>query len=381
MSPRTRIRIPLTRPLFDAAEERAVREVIRSGWVTQGRRVAEFEERVAEYVGAADAVAVSSCTTALHLALVLAGVGNGDEVIVPSLSYIATANPVLHVGATPVFCDVDPATFNLDPVLAEERITRRTKAVVLVHQFGLPADLDAFLGMADRHGLFLIQDGACALGSAHRGSRIGGRGPITCFSFHPRKIITTGEGGMMVFADRSFSERARRLRSQGASVSDLGRHQASRVVIEAYPEAGYNYRMTDLQAAMGLAQMGKLDGIVRRRRALAERYARSLDALGSLRPPVEPEHAFHTYQSYCVRLRPGCPAARDETMEKLLACGIATRRGCMAIHEEACYERFRPEAGLPVTEACARDSILLPLYPSMTDEEQDEVVRHLRRLL
>ena len=304
-----------------------------------------------------------------------------DEVIVPSLSYIATANPILLQKAVPVFADVDPRTFNLDPASLEQKITARTRALVLVHQFGLPADLDPFLRLADRHGLFLIQDGACALGSAYGGRRIGGLGPITCFSFHPRKVITTGEGGMIAFSDRSFSERARRLRSQGASASDLSRHEASGVVIERFPEAGYNYRMTDLQAAMGLVQMDKLEAILERRRALAGRYARLLREAGvPLLPPVEPEYAFHNYQSYCARLRADCPVTRDELMESLLRCGIATRRGCMAIHEEPCYERFRPEGGLAVTEACARDSILLPLFPSMTDEEQDDVVRHLRRI-
>jgi len=185
---------------------------------------------------------------------------------------------------------------------------------------------------------------------------------------------------MIVLSNGSFSNKARRLRSQGASISDLGRHEASRIVFESFPEAGYNYRLTDLQAALGLVQMDKIDAIIQKRRDLAVRYARLLDKVEFLITPMEPEYAFHNYQSYCVRLREDCPVTRDEMMERMLACGIATRRGCMAIHEEPCYERFRPQRGLPVTEMCMRETILLPLYPSMTDEEQDEVVWHLQRI-
>jgi len=375
------IRIPITKPWIDDRETEAVASVLRSGWVTQGKAVERFEQRVAEYVGAPEAVATSSCTTALHLALILAGVEPGDEVILPSLSYIGTANPVLYQHAVPVFSDVDPRTFNLDPAGIEEKITPKTRAILLVHQFGLPGDLEPFFEIARHHGLRLIQDAACALGAAHQGKRIGGQGEISCFSFHPRKIITTGEGGMIVSGNQLFCERARRLRSLGASVSDLDRHQAGRVILERFPEAGFNYRMTDLQAAMGLAQMDKLDEIIRKRRERALRYTERLREVRFIVLPEEPSYAFHPFQSYCVRIREDSPVTRDAVMETLLDKGIATRRGCMAIHREPCYQEPAARARLPVTELLERTTLLLPLFPDMTLAMQDEVVDRLGRML
>jgi perosamine synthetase len=265
--------IPITRPHLAGGEAEAVAETIASGWLSQGPRVKAFEDAFAERVGAAHAVATTSCTTALALALHAVGVGPGDEVIVPSHSFIATANAVWHCGAEPVFADIDARTYNLDANAAERAITERTKAIMPVHQVGLPADMDAFLSLAERHRLALVEDAACAIGAEYRGRPIGSLETLACFSLHPRKVITTGEGGMITLQDEALAERLRRLRAHGMSMSDLARHSATEVTFESYPERGFNYRMTDMQAALGLCQLDALDWILQRRRELAERAA------------------------------------------------------------------------------------------------------------
>jgi len=372
------MRIPVTKPVLDEAEERAVVQVLRSGWLVQGPKVAEFERMVADYVGARHAVATSSCTTALHLALLLHGLGPGDEVILPSFTFIATANAVRYVGATPVFADIDPATYTLDPASAAASLSPRTRAILAVHQIGLAADMDAINALAARHGLLVLEDAAPSLGATYRGRKVGGLGNCTCFSFHPRKVISTGEGGMITLQDDGLAERARRLRAHGMSVSDLARHQAGRVVIEEYPEVGYNYRMSDLHAAVGIEQMKKLDGLLRRRRELAARYTERLAALPGLRLPASPAEAPHTYQSYLVELGPEAPP-RERVMAELLAAGIATRPAVMAIHLTPAYREHRRP--LPATERATRRGLLLPLYPSMSLAEQDYVIDHLHRVV
>ena len=277
--------IPITIPYLGEEEERAAQAAIRSGWVTQGPKVAQFERAVADYCGTAEAVAVSSCTTALHLALLVLEVGPGDEVICPSMSFIATANSIRYTGATPVFADVDPRTYNLDPDAVEALITRRTKAILVVHQIGLPADIDRFLALAEKYGVKIVEDAACAIGSRYKGKPIGGHTEMACFSFHPRKVITTGEGGMITTNNVDYAKRLRLLRQHGMSVPDTVRHGAKRVIIEQYVCLGYNYRMTDIQAAIGIEQMKKLDWIVRRRRELASRYTEALSDHPWLRAP------------------------------------------------------------------------------------------------
>jgi perosamine synthetase len=376
-----RLNIPITKPLFGEEEERAVVGVLRSGWVVQGPKVAEFERITAEYVGAREAVATSSCTTALHLALLLHGIGAGDEVIIPSLTFIATANAVCYTGATPVFVDIDPHTYNLDPNGVEAAMTPRTKAIMPVHQIGLAADMDRINAIASRHGLTVIEDAAPALGATYKGKRIGGLGNLTCFSFHPRKVMTSGEGGMIVTDDDTWAARARVLRTHGMSLSDLARHHAERVVIEQYHELGYNYRLSDLQAAVGIEQMKKLNFMLARRKQVAERYNEAFAQLDYVQLPFSSDDMPHSYQSYMIQLRAGAPKTREQVMQELLEIGVATRRGVMAIHLEPYYRQRFPQVRLPVTETAACHTLLLPTYCTMTAVEQDYVIDHLLRIL
>jgi perosamine synthetase len=376
----TVMEIPITRPHLAGDEQAAVAEVIASGWISQGPKVRAFEEAFAARVGAADAVATTSCTTALSLALHVSGVGPGDEVIVPSLSFIATANAVWHCGAQPVFADIDPRTYNLDPAAAERAITPRTKAIMPVHQVGLPADMDAFLELGRRHEVEIVEDAACAIGASYKDRPIGSLGPLACFSLHPRKVITTGEGGMIAVADPEVAERLRRLRAHGMDTSDLARHSARDIVVEAYPERGWNSRMTDMQAALGLCQLRVLDEILERRRLLAERYTSALEQMPHLETPYDPPYATRTWQSYCVRVAPDAPLERTELMRSLLHDGIATRRGVMAIHEEASYSGQAPRGApdLPHTEAATRETLMLPIFPDLTEDQQDYVLERLQ---
>ncbi len=381
MSPSLQTRnIPVARPSIGPDEEKALLAVLRSGWVSQGPRVAEFEASFAHYVGACCAVAVSSCTTALHLALLAAGIKPGDEVLCPSLSFIATANAIVYAGATPVFVDVDSSTYNLDPSCIERAITPRTRAILLVHQVGLPAELMEILDIASRRGLLVIEDAACAVGAEYEGSRIGRpHSGIACFSFHPRKVLTTGEGGMITTGDEELAARIRRLRQHGMTVSDLARHGSKQVMIETYDEVGFNYRMTDMQAAVGMVQLRRLDEMLAKRRSLALRYSSQLMSLPWLVTPQEPPGLRHSFQSYMVRLRSDAPLTRDQLMQQLLDRGVSTRRGIMAIHREAPY-RGNWDKLLPVTNLVTDTTLVLPLYHEMTDDDQDYVVESVEQI-
>ncbi len=367
--------IPITRPWLGAEEVARATAVIESGWVTQGSRVEEFEQRFAHRCGAEYGVAVSNCTAALHLGLLALGVGPGDEVICPSMSFIATANAIRHAGAEPHFVEVDPRTFNIDPAAIEAAISERTKAVMPVHQIGLPCDLDAVSEIARRHTLPVLEDAACAIGSEYRGRPIGSHGHASCFSLHPRKVITTGEGGMITTDDEALAHRLRLLRQHGMSISDRVRHGSKRVVREEYVCVGFNYRMTDLQAALGLAQLDRLDAILERRRAIALRYDEALEHHPVVEPPHVPEGLRPNYQSYAVRLREGAKLEREVVMQRLLDAGIATRTGIMLAHREPPYREGN--WSLPLSEDASDRSFLLPLFPQMSEAEVDTVIRAL----
>lgn len=363
--------IPVMRPWLGKEEAEAAAEAVASGWIAQGPRVREFEAAFAAAIGAPHAVAVSSCTTALHLAMIVAGVGPGDEVVVPSLSFIATANAVRYVGAQPVFADVDLTTQNLTPQTVEPHLTDRTRAVILVDQAGIPADLDAMRTLCDPLHVTVIEDAACAAGSKYRGHPAGARAALAAFSFHPRKLLTTGEGGMLVTHDGATAARLRRLREHGMDISAADRHLSQQPVIERYTEVGFNFRMTDIQAAVGLVQLGKLPEMVARRRALAQRYQELLSGIPGLRTSEDPPHGETNYQSFWMLLPEEYAVGRDELMRLLADAGVSARRGIMAAHLEPAYADV--SLSLPVTERLTRHSLILPLFHDMTKAQQEHV--------
>jgi perosamine synthetase len=372
--------IPVITPWLGEEEAHAAAEAVASGWIAQGPRVREFEEAFAEAIGTPHAVAVSSCTAALHLALIAAGIGPGDEVIVPSLSFIATANAVRYVGAQPVFADVDLATQNLSPATVEPHLTGQTRAVILVDQAGVPADLDAVRALCDPLNVIVIEDAACAAGSTYRNRPVGGGAELAAFSFHPRKLLTTGEGGMLTTSDGSVAARLRRLREHGMDVSAADRHHSRQPVIEHYTEVGFNFRLTDIQAAIGLVQLRKLPEMVGRRRVLAQRYKRLLAGIPGAVVVGDPPYGETNFQSFWMLLPEDSAVGRDDLMRLFAEADVSVRRGIMAAHLEPAYANAaRPL--LPVTERLTAHSLILPLFHQMTESQQDHVVSVLMSAL
>jgi dTDP-4-amino-4,6-dideoxygalactose transaminase len=368
--------IPVMKPWIGAEEAEAAAAAVSSGWVAQGPRVAEFEEAFAAATGTVHAVAVSSCTAALHLTLAASGIGPGDEVVVPSLSFIATANAVRYVGATPVFADVDPGTQNLTSQTVRPHLSERTRGVILVDQAGVPADLDAIRALCDPRVITVIEDAACAAGSVYRSHPVGAGAALAAYSFHPRKLVTTGEGGMITTSDGEMAARLRRLREHGMDVSAADRHRSQQPVIERYTEVGFNFRMTDVQAAIGLVQLRKLGQMVARRREQAERYQRQLSAIPGLRTITDPEYGATNYQSFWIVLPDESSVSRDQMLQALAHAGVSARRGIMAAHLEPAYVSH-PHGPLPVTERLTARSLILPLFHEMTQAQQEVVISAL----
>ncbi|MBF0340002.1 MAG: DegT/DnrJ/EryC1/StrS family aminotransferase [Magnetococcales bacterium] len=368
--------IAFSRPWLGEEEIRAVTEVLQSRWIVGGPKLAEFERRWAACCGAERAVGVSSWTTGAFLVLHAWGLQPGDEVIVPSLTFIASVNVIVHAGATPVFAEIDPHTWNIDPEDVARKITPRTRVIMPVDQLGLPCDMDAIHALAHPRGIRVLEDAACALGSRNQERPVGSLAEVTVFSLHARKIVTTGEGGMIVTNDHVLADRLTRLRHQGMSLSDFARHQASPTTFENYPEVGYNARMTDLQAAIGLGQMDRLEEILKRRRQVAESYRAGLADLAWLRLPHVPTGMTPNWQSFQIGIGPDSLLTRNQWMERLHAAGIPTRRGVMAAHLEPPYRSMN--ARLPRTENAADNTLQLPIHPEMTPEQTARIVTFLR---
>ncbi len=389
MSSTAHMNVPIARTSLLESEIQSVMEPLRSGWLVQGPKVREFEDKWSAFTGAKHSIAVTSCTTGLHLSLAAMGIEPGDEVIVPAFTWIATANVVEHLGAKVVFCDIDLETFNLDVAKLETLLTPKTKAILPVHLFGMAADMQTVNVFAKANKLWVVEDAACGFGSRYHGDHVGTLGDTGVFSFHPRKAITTGEGGMITTQDDELAAKLRRLRDHGAAMSDLQRHLGARPYLLAdHPDAGYNQRMTDLQAALGSAQMDRASDIVLERRQLAQRYDEAFAKLAWLRTPVQQIGYEHGYQSYpCLfqpeSIRPDSVSRINERrnvwMDKLQKLGISTRPATHAVHMLTFYRdkyKLKPQ-DFPNAYAANDCSISLPLFHGMTGEEQDYVIEHV----
>jgi perosamine synthetase len=378
--------IPIAKPYFDEKEIKATAEVLSSGWIVQGPKVKEFERLVETFQGCRHAVATTSATASLHLALIALGIGEGDEVIVPAFTHPSTANMVRHVGALPVFVDIKLPDFNIDPSKIEGNITEKTKAIIPVHLFGLPADMGPIMEVARHFKLKVVEDAACALGTVYKGRKVGGIGDCGAFSFHPRKSITTGEGGMVTTNNQEIADRVKMLRSHGESLSDEFRHRADEVVYPDFLLLGFNYRMTDIQAAIGVEQMKKLLHILEERRRIANRYNDMLSDLEKeeyLLLPPQREGFGHTYQSYVILLSEKVKVERDKLSNELQRRGIATRKGTYHVPGVKYYRETLAQKieGLPNSEMADARSVALPLYVGMGIKDINYVIKNITDLI
>ncbi len=384
------MKIPIARTAFTKRDLQAIVKPLRSGWVVQGPHVREFEEKWSRYTGAKHSIAVSSCTTALHLSLAALGIGRDDEVIVPSFTWVATANAVEALGAKAVLCDIDLRTFNIDTARIEERLTSHTRAIIPVHLFGLAAEMDAVMTIARKHNLFVVEDAACGFAARYKGIHVGRTGNTGCFSFHPRKAITTGEGGMITTDDDALAAKLSSMRDHGASVSDLHRHAGPKpYLLPEFPYLGYNYRMTDIQGSIGSTQMDRADKIHKARARWAVRYDEVLGTLPWLRTPFRDSGYTHGFQAYVCLFEPERVSLktvgqvrqeRNAFMEYLQGKGISTRPGTHAVHCLQYYvQRYglKPE-DLPNAFLANECSIAFPLFPTMTENEFKFIARAIR---
>ncbi len=383
--------IPITRPFLNGSEFSRIKKVLESGWVTQGPVVEEFEHTFADYTGSSHAVAVTSCTTGLHLALLSLNMGPGDEVIVPSFTFIATANAVECTGAKTVLCDIDLTTLNIDISQIEKVITDNTKAIIPVHLFGLSADMEPIMTIAEKYDLFVIEDAACGFGAYYKHKHVGNFGNTGCFSFHPRKAITTGEGGMITTNNEELYYKMKAMREHGATVSDIQRHSGNKpYLLPDYPYAGFNYRMTDIQAAIGLAQMDISEDIQKRRCELADKYDSFIETIPWLTRPFRDNDFIHGFQSYVCLFQPEeiskdnvleISTMRNDFMEYLQQNGISTRVGTHAVHTLDYYEKkynHNPEDYVNswIADRC---TIAFPLFTSLTDEEFNYITKNISK--
>jgi len=374
--------IPITRPYFDNKEIEAVKSVIKSGWVVQGPKVKEFERRIAQFTGAKYALATTSCTTALHLSLVALGVGPGDEVIVPAFTFAASANVVEHQGARPTFVDINPKTFNIDPLKIEKAISKKTKAIMPVHLFGLSADMEKIMKIAKKYKLSVVEDAACALGTKYYGKHVGTFGDTGCFSFHPRKPITTGEGGMIITNSKKLAQKLTSLRDHGAVISDLTRHKKSGFKLSDHNLSGFNYRMTDIQGAIGVEQMKKLPFILKERKRKAVIYNKAFKNNPYFSIPFISKHSNHTYQSFILKIEEKSPISRDELAEKLIESGISLRPGTQSVPHLGYYRKkyAYKNSDFPESFKAENQTLTLPLFVTMTSKEQSFIIKILNEI-